>query len=81
MPREKKTTNCQHCGKEFTQARKDQKYCNSQCRFDHFLGNRETQEERLEALTKENLLPNRYLDYRLLDMNVTRSDRTLTMTQ
>jgi hypothetical protein len=54
MPRAKKTIECEHCSKEFTQARKDQKYCCSQCRFDHFLDKRETQEERLEALQKEN---------------------------
>jgi hypothetical protein len=27
VARIKKIVNCQHCGKEFTQTRKDQKYC------------------------------------------------------
>jgi hypothetical protein len=49
MARTKKTLPCGHCGKEFTQARKDQKYCSAQCRFDHFFQNRDNEKERLEA--------------------------------
>jgi wobble nucleotide-excising tRNase len=55
MPREKNESNCQHCGKELTRARKDQKYCSASCRFEDFFKNRETLEERLETLTKENV--------------------------
>jgi hypothetical protein len=55
MPRPKKTIPCQHCGKDFTQACKDQKYCGATCRFDHFFQNRDTIEERLEAAENENV--------------------------
>jgi hypothetical protein len=48
MPREKRIKNCEHCGKEFTQARKDQRYCNPQCRFDHFFDKRDNEKTRLE---------------------------------
>jgi hypothetical protein len=48
MPREKTTANCQHCGKEFTQARKDQKYCAAECRFEHFFEKRDNEKARLE---------------------------------
>jgi hypothetical protein len=58
VPREKKTISCEHCGKEFTQARKDQKYCRAQCRFDHFFEGRDNdknrQEERIQTLENEN---------------------------
>jgi predicted RNase H-like nuclease (RuvC/YqgF family) len=54
MPRPKKTIPCQQCHKDFTQARKDQRYCSAQCRFDHFFENRDSLEERLEASEKEN---------------------------
>ena len=49
---------CQHCGKEFIQARKDQKYCKAECRFEHFFEKRDGEkarlEEQIEALQKEN---------------------------
>ena len=48
MSREKKAINCQHCRKEFTQARKDQKYCSAECRFDHFFDKRDNEKVRLE---------------------------------
>jgi hypothetical protein len=48
MPREKKTRNCDHCGKEFTQARKDQKYCTSECRFNHFFERRDNEKTVIE---------------------------------
>jgi predicted nuclease with TOPRIM domain len=58
MPIEEKTINCEHCGKEFTQARKDQKYCNPQCRFDHFFDRRDNEkaqlEEKIETLQNKN---------------------------
>lgn len=58
MPKEKKKVNCLHCGAEFTQKRKDQKYCCAQHRFDHFFENRENEQVRLNtenvALQKEN---------------------------
>jgi hypothetical protein len=58
MLKTKKIINCQHCGKEFTQARKDQKYCKPQCRFDHFFESRETEKSQfqilVETLRKEN---------------------------
>jgi hypothetical protein len=54
MPREKKTVNCQQCGKEFTRNGKDQKYCGAPCRFEHFFANRDSLEVSLEAVTKEN---------------------------
>jgi hypothetical protein len=43
MPREKKVKNCEHCGLEFTQARKDQRYCKAECRFDHFFEKRDNE--------------------------------------
>jgi predicted nuclease with TOPRIM domain len=52
MPREKKSRNCEHCGKEFTQARKDQKYCKAECRFDHFFDKRDSEKTRLEEQIK-----------------------------
>jgi hypothetical protein len=48
VPKEKKTRNCEHCGKEFIQARKDQKYCNPQCRFEHFFEKRDNEKARME---------------------------------
>lgn len=58
MPREKKTISCAHCGKEFTQARKDQKYCSAECRFNHFFEKRDSEkarsDEQIAALQKEN---------------------------
>jgi hypothetical protein len=55
MSREKKTVNRQHCGREFTQARDDQKYCKAQCRYEHFFEKRDNEKERLEALRKEQI--------------------------
>jgi hypothetical protein len=48
MPREKQTKSCQHCGKAFVQARKDQKYCSAPCRFDHFFDRRDNEKAQLE---------------------------------
>jgi hypothetical protein len=48
MPREKHSANCQHCGEEFTKARKDQKYCKAECRFEHFFEKRDNEKARLE---------------------------------
>jgi pyruvate formate-lyase activating enzyme-like uncharacterized protein len=59
MPREKQAKSCEHCGKEFIQARKDQKYCNPQCRFDHFFDERDNEkavmENENEVLKRENV--------------------------
>ena len=41
--KKKKSANCQHCGKEFVQARKDQKYCKAECRFEHFFEKRDNE--------------------------------------
>jgi cell division septum initiation protein DivIVA len=48
MPREKKTRNCEHCGKEFTQARKEQRYCCAQHRVDHFFDKRDNERAQLK---------------------------------
>ena len=53
MPKPRKTINCQHCGKEFTQARKDQKYCSAPCRFEHFFEARDNEKARLEEQIEE----------------------------
>ena len=52
MPREKKTRQCEHCGKDFTQARKDQKYCRAECRFEHFFEKRDNEKGQLEEQVK-----------------------------
>ena len=52
MPREKKTRQCEHCDKEFTQARKDQRYCCAQHRFEHFFEKRDNEKAQLEEQVK-----------------------------
>jgi hypothetical protein len=54
MLRAKNTIPCLHCKKDFTQSRKDQKYCSATCRFEHFFENRDNkkarQDETIETL-------------------------------
>jgi uncharacterized coiled-coil protein SlyX len=53
MPRAKQTIPCGHCGKDFTQARKDQKYCSPTCRFAHFFDGRDNEKAQIGARIME----------------------------